>query len=274
MTFLYGSSFTESFEINYDSRHIYEINKNVAKIDDETRSYPATDFQTAYSLYLGATNNSGSALGITPMLIYSSQIYDNGTLVRDFVPCVKNTPPKNLLDINNLTAFAAQATRYTIADNKLTLTSYSQSNKWHQIRFYVNSFDASLHVGKQVTWSFDAEEMLSEYRYQPTINGYNESKGKISSAQINFSGEETGRKSIIYTIPENCRYIGIEFQAPLTTEDLGERIVGVFSSMQLEIGDTATEFEPYTNGIGLLDMVEQKFYGNAGTGTFIGSEVE
>lgn len=47
-----------------------------------------TSINTNCSLYIGAYNNNGSPGNLSNLKIYSCKIYDNGTLVRDYVPCL------------------------------------------------------------------------------------------------------------------------------------------------------------------------------------------
>lgn len=88
MTFLWGTTYNQYFTIDYSTRHTFEINKNVAKIDSTSKTYSTTTFQLSYNLFLGADNNAGTANAITPLRIYSCKIYENDKLVRDYWPCV------------------------------------------------------------------------------------------------------------------------------------------------------------------------------------------
>lgn len=65
-----------------------DANKNVCSIDDTyTVNGTYATFNPGYSMYLFAANRAGSIYGICTATIYSCQIYNNGTLVRDFIPC-------------------------------------------------------------------------------------------------------------------------------------------------------------------------------------------
>ena len=88
LTFLYGSTYTQWFDsLDYTKRHTFEINKNTATVDGTTLTYSAQTFQQAYPLFLFASNNTGKAEGIAAAELYSAKVYDNGTLIRDFIPC-------------------------------------------------------------------------------------------------------------------------------------------------------------------------------------------
>ena len=75
-------------ETTFKQRRTVEINGASATIDGTTKSYTAATFQFNYPIYLFASNEAGTANYYTPMKIYSCQIYDNGTLVRDYLPCL------------------------------------------------------------------------------------------------------------------------------------------------------------------------------------------
>lgn len=88
LAFLWGSTYTTRFTIDYAARHIFEINKNVATVDDESITYNAQAFQLTHSIFLCADNAAGSVTAMVGMRIYSCQIYDNDELIRDFIPCI------------------------------------------------------------------------------------------------------------------------------------------------------------------------------------------
>lgn len=90
--------------------HTIDMDKNVVKIDDvvhRTFLYAGNDFQVNYPLYLFAQNRQGTKIA-APMssdgiVMYSCQIYDNGELVRDYVPCYLAAAPEKvgLYDLKN-----------------------------------------------------------------------------------------------------------------------------------------------------------------------------
>lgn len=87
LTFLYNTTYSQAFTVDYTLRRTVEINKNTATVDGVTKSYTAGTFQSSLPLFLCADNEYGAVKSHTAMRLYSCQIYDSGTLVRDFVPC-------------------------------------------------------------------------------------------------------------------------------------------------------------------------------------------
>lgn len=109
LTFLYNTAYSQYFTVEYAKRRTVEVNKNTATVDGVTKTYTYAQFSVDYALYLGADNSTGSASAITAMRIYSCQIYNNGTLVRDYVPCKNASGVAGLYDMVNNT-FSGSAT--------------------------------------------------------------------------------------------------------------------------------------------------------------------
>ena len=77
---------------------IYDRNKNVCTIGTETITNANGTFSAPRPLFLFASDDSGTARFFTTGKFYSCQIYDNGTLIRDFVPCIAPTEAVGLYD--------------------------------------------------------------------------------------------------------------------------------------------------------------------------------
>ena len=80
-----------------------DANKNVWTITGTNEiAYNGTSFQSAYNLYLFACNTGGSLGYSSKMKLYSCQIYDNDTLVRNFIPAKNSSGAIGLYDkVNN-----------------------------------------------------------------------------------------------------------------------------------------------------------------------------
>lgn len=83
-------------------RHVADANKNAITINGISAVLTARTFQnTATTIYLCANNEDGAASMFCKMRIYSCQIYENGTLVRDYIPCQNTSGAVGLWDAAN-----------------------------------------------------------------------------------------------------------------------------------------------------------------------------
>lgn len=90
-----GIASTDELNIDY--------NKNVCTINGVSQTLTDADFQASYNLTLLAANTAGTVAGFLSAKLYSCQIYDNGTLVRDYVPVKAPSGDIGLFDkVNNL----------------------------------------------------------------------------------------------------------------------------------------------------------------------------
>lgn len=83
---------------------------NGVQIDSEDWSGTTISNVTLGLLKLGSANNSWYTTPALSAKIYSCQIYDNGTLVRDFIPCRKPDGTIGLLDDVNSVFYANAGT--------------------------------------------------------------------------------------------------------------------------------------------------------------------
>lgn len=82
----YGAA-TTTLSVLPSGRFTVEMDKNVVKINGETVATASSqNFTTNYPMVLFANNTAGTISGYTTAKLYSLKIYDNGTLVRDYIP--------------------------------------------------------------------------------------------------------------------------------------------------------------------------------------------
>ena len=93
----FGSSKTGAQTVS-TSRVEIDWNKNVCLINSDTITHTATSAVSDRALYLFAVNTAGSASLPATMQLYSCAIYDNGTLIRDFIPCKNASGAVGLYD--------------------------------------------------------------------------------------------------------------------------------------------------------------------------------
>lgn len=82
-------------------RHVFDLNRNIFAVDTASSAGAAETFSCDYNTFLFALNSGGSGTLHASMKLYSCRIYDNGTLVRDFVPCTDDGGRSGLYDLVN-----------------------------------------------------------------------------------------------------------------------------------------------------------------------------
>lgn len=83
-------------------RYLIDMNKNITKVNANlTLSATYGTFTSDGSALLFAMRSTPNGIGYGSHKLYSCQIYDNGTLVRDFVPCINASNAVGLYDLVN-----------------------------------------------------------------------------------------------------------------------------------------------------------------------------
>ena len=105
----FGNKYSFANFSNLYDRITVDADKNTAVFkaqsgESVTVSLTVSNFTTPYNLVLGSCNNGGvvytGAAGFNGK-IFSCQAYDNGTLIRDFVPCKNSSGTVGLYDLVN-----------------------------------------------------------------------------------------------------------------------------------------------------------------------------
>ncbi len=113
-------------------------NKNVCTVNGTAITHTKQNFTTSFPIRLFDKNSGGSAWGQISMKLYFCQIYDNGTPVRNFIPC-KN--PSGVVGL------------YDLVDGK----------------FYTNAVAGNFTAGETVTWP---EEPVTPGEPTETLDPY------------------------------------------------------------------------------------------------------
>ena len=94
-----GVAATDMLDIDY--------NKNVCTINEVSVTHTAATFQSSYNLTLLAANTAGTVAGYLNARLYSCQIYDNETLIRDYIPAMNSDGVAGLYDAVNDTFYVS-----------------------------------------------------------------------------------------------------------------------------------------------------------------------
>lgn len=84
--------------VSVSARHYFKCMDNTAIIDGNTVSVTDSTFTGTNSIYLFAVNDAGTTYRFSKCKIYSCKIYDNGTLIRDYIPVLDSSGVACLYD--------------------------------------------------------------------------------------------------------------------------------------------------------------------------------
>lgn len=113
-----------SSSISFSEKFVVDKNKNVTTLNGENVvSHTYAEFKSPVKLTLLAVNTNGTISGYAIAKLYSCQIYDNGTLVRDYIPCQKPDGTIGLWDEVNSVFYGNAGTGTFIAGPVVTSPS-------------------------------------------------------------------------------------------------------------------------------------------------------
>lgn len=118
----YGTGYT-TVPFTVGNEFSLDKNKNTTTMNGTVYSDAYESFTCPGPMYLFATNANGSLLHYGVFRLYSCQIYDNGTLVRDFIPAMRNSDGAiGLLDQANNVFYANAGTGTFVAGPEIAST--------------------------------------------------------------------------------------------------------------------------------------------------------
>lgn len=122
----YGTGIKASSSVELGERLYIDKNKNITTINNiKITNSSKSSSSSKYTMYLFGTNTSNSYALPSNLRLYSCQIYDNGTLIRDFVPSLDNSNVACLLDKVSNTYYYNQGTGDFVYGTNNTDTLYT-----------------------------------------------------------------------------------------------------------------------------------------------------
>lgn len=118
----FGTSRVSLGGIGSTNRVTIDKNKTVCTVGSNSVTNDANTFQSVYNLFLLASPEGGTPAYFAKAKLYSCQIYDNGTLVRDFVPCINPNGEVGLYDLVTASFFGNAGTGTFTAGNVVETT--------------------------------------------------------------------------------------------------------------------------------------------------------
>lgn len=292
---------------NFSERQIVETNKNVLLINGVTHERPYAAFQCDYTLYLCAVNQENAAKFFSAMRVYVCQIYDNGTLVRDFIPCQNADSEIGLWDdVNSVFYGNAGTGAFTaghvvpemVDESEITELEYIQSsgtqyfktgflptNESRVVMDFEATADPSGNIGLCGSRTTSTSKAFCFWFYTDYIQSCRFDFG-TNNPLVNVKLPTNEKLSL--DMNQNICVCGdfsetqtdTSFQGEYdlvlfginTAGTVGSLFTGkLYACQAYELGLLERDFVPamLSNGeVGLYDKVYHEFYRNAGTGEF------
>lgn len=299
--YCFGANLVNDGVVNASGRITLDANENTLSVNDQKMSVVNNSFSGTYPIFLFALNNAGAASYNAPCKIHTCQIYNNGALVRDFIPAVRSDGTAGLYDQLNDVFYTNSGTGTFVVGPDLDYTKleYIESSGTQYIntgfnpnqdtrvvadlqvtRFsgYAPLFGARIASknAEYATWAID--ETTFQDGYGTSMNG------TLPGSPLNRNIIDKNKNVFVVDGDTLITHPSATFQStyPLFVFNINTSgsTTGSFVtyarlySIQIYNGaDTlARNYIPALreNGqIGLIDLVSGLFYANAGSGVFI-----
>lgn len=289
-------------------RHTVSLNKGVFSLDGTVLSTMTGTFTTPVNMTLFVLNRNGSLAEYGTLKLYSMQIYDNGTLVRDFIPCQNASGAVGLWDAVNEefygnagtgTFTAGPVVPEIVDESEITELEYIQSSG---TQLFETGFTPNQDT--RVVMDFDLTSVSSEgwatlfatRTNNEAVNAFALFSNKTFSAAyeqyatqtlqpaVSLKGRHVVDKnknvtSLDGTVISTFTYEAFTGDAPLrllwessaTPQNKYPFIGNLYYCQAYDNGLLERDYIPamLANGeVGLYDRVFHAFYRNAGTGEF------
>lgn len=303
----YNNSTEEYSTVTPSGKFTVDKDKNVTKFNGTIGVTARSGvFQCTYPLFLFANNNAGTAAGFGSFKLYVCQLYDNGNLIRDFVPCIDPAGAVGLYDLvggkfygnAGTGVFLAGPPRATLPEGYAQL-EYIQSSgaQWIDTGFTPDQdtriiYDCErlstvsaehffgVRTGNAAKEAFCFYIYNSGWRY--AYNNYVAAGDGPSTGRYLFDANKNVM-TINGSLTLKSTYAKFKASATATLFSMRSFNSGIsygshklFSCQIYNNGTLTRNFIPCKSpagAVGLYDLVDGKFYGNAGTGSFTAGPV-
>lgn len=298
----YNNSTEEYSTVTPSGKFTVDKDKNVTKFNGTIGVTAKSGvFQCTYPMFLFANNNVGTAAGFGSFKLYVCQLYDNGNLIRDFVPCLDPAGTAGLYDLVGAKFYGNAGTGVFLAGPpKATLPEgytqleyiQSEGKQWIDTGFTPDQdtriiYDCErlstasaehffgVRTGNAAKEAFCFYIYNSGWRY--AYNNYVASGNGPSTGRYLFDANKNVM-TINNSLTLKSTYAKFKASATATLFSMRSFSSGMsygshklFSCQIYNNGALTRNFipcKPPTGAVGLYDLVGGKFYENAGTGSF------
>ena len=305
LQFNYGTSDLFS-DIEFDSNSIitaYQKKTQVGYFVDGVSTYlethPANSFTSPYTLYLLALHRADLGVSTTEVKLYGCKIWDNGNLVRDYIPCYRKTDnTAGLYDKINNSFYTNQGTGTFNVGKAVKKSSFPSG---YQPIEYISTSGTqyiTTDVVGEAIWEYDIQYDIAHLNERQLMGHGGEAgeywgvtDGKYGkSSYWGMSDVDIGNRDIFrvenYAGGGNV-YINGDFAYNNSYDTRCEHspaqifaINGMFCNycnlygckVYDKEGELIRNYVPCyrkeDNAAGLYDLIKNKFYVNEGTGVF------
>ena len=286
--------------ISATARVLIDFDKNVCTINGVTVTHVATTFQSTANLMLLALNTAGTISGQMSAKLYSCQIYDNGTLIRDFVPCISPSGEVGLFDLVNQQFYGNAGTGVFVSGERVnvvlpsgyTRLTYIESTGTQYIdtgfkpnnntRVVLSAYNASTSSG----WTYGAWDSsssnqfafscLSTYSFRYGSGGVQLTTLPVGDFEVDQNKNAynlNGTSGTITAQTFSCSHTMYLFAINANGAVSSGKFTGRIKKCQIyDNGILVRDFVPCKNNVGvvgLYDIVNKTFYQNSGSGSFL-----
>ncbi len=233
------------------NRFKVKLDKNKVYVDGilENTFTSATFSCTQNALLFARKNNANGALQErSKMRLYNCKLWDNGTLIRNFIPCYRNSDKEaGLYDLVNNVFYTNQGTGSFIKGNIVGITEKIVNKNWLDIQYYqLGSIDAT--TGQDITNGQNGRgsnyiPVLPNTTYTISTNKIvnNLRLSEYTSEKVNIQRDQgVGVKKLTITTTANTYFVRWSFNydaSTTVTQQIAESL-----DLQLEEGSTATSY--------------------------------
>lgn len=275
--------------VPYTNINKYLGNKNELYINDNLQiTRETTTFSTPYNLYLMAVNTANTPTLYAYERLYYFKIYDNDKLVRDFIPCYRNSDNEvGLYDLVNDTFYTNQGTGaftygsvaptpdapididVVIGTQTINVSGKNLFDKDNANVFagYINGSNLTINTDDTNRCLYIECKPNTTYTIQKSIISENKFRVGTSntvpttSRTLEDANIADASSSITLTTSANAHYLIVHFYNTASENTIEQAL----ATIQIEKGNLATDWEPYreinyTINLGSMELCEINTY--------------
>lgn len=308
----FGETRNQSFDVSVNVRHSVDKNGNATFLDGVEKVVASeSSFESPETMVLFAVKSGTSVSNFSSFKFVSMKVYDDGLLVRDYVPCKDKGGQVGLYDLANSEFYGNRGSGSFVAGPEVpklpagytrleyiesTGTQYidtgikvsSETKMMLDFKFNVSTYNTYIGMmGTRISsssksfcvWRWNTQQLRSDYGDSvKTFIGNADTERHVivkDATTTTVDGETKAQETRVNFDT------GLNAYLFAVNESNSPSYPGPMRVYRFEIyndGILSGSFVPCKNqsgDVGMYDTVSSKFYGNEGTGSFVaGQEIE